>query len=287
MDNRIKKCISCGDSNFKYYADNLLLKLPMYICQNCKLYVTGNSQQELDHLISTYYEKDFWDLDRKRGMNDEHTDDYSKGRIRLWHSQYKYLKSFFSVKSKILEIGSGHGESLIEFDKLNYDVTGIEPDKKSVKHLKQILKKCKIIESNAENLQLDTKFDFIWMSHVFEHLSNPIIFLNKLKKNIKNNGYLFIEVPNVEKINDYRTFTKTPHTYNYSAKSLKNILEQSGYEIIRCDFFGPPKKINGIINMLYNKFFKKDFYSFYPKMLMDIKFGEDIRLVSRLKLIDK
>lgn len=283
MDNRIKECISCGNSNIKYYADNLLLKLPMYICQNCKLYITGNSQQELDELISTYYEKDFWDLDRKRGLNDEHTDDYSKGRARLWNSQYKYLKNYFSIKSKILEIGSGHGESLLEFDKLNYDVTGIEPDKKSVKHLSKILKKCKIIESNAENFELDTKFDFIWMSHVFEHLSNPIEFLKKLKKNMKNSCYLFIEVPNVEKENDYRTFTKTPHAYNYSTKSLQNILKHSGYEIILCDFFGPPKKINGGINILSNKILKKDYYPFYPKIQMGVKSGEDIRIISKLK----
>lgn len=283
LDNRIEKCISCGNSNFKYYLDNMVLQLPMYICQNCKLYITGNSQQELDALLSTYYESDFWDVNRKKGMNDEHTDDYSRARTRLWQSQFKYLKNFFSKKSKILEIGSGHGEALLEFDKLNYNVIGVEPDKKSVQHLKRILKKCKIIESTAENFQLDTKFDLVWMSHVFEHLSNPIEFLNRLKKNIKNNGLLFIEVPNVEKENDYRTFTKTPHAYNYSAKSLQNILKQSEYEIISCDFFGPPKKVNGVINRLSKKILRKDFYPFYPKMLMSIGSGEDIRIVSRLK----
>jgi len=283
MDNRIEKCISCNNSNFKYYADNEVLKLPIYICQNCKLYITGKSQNELDAILSTYYESDFWDINRKNGMNDEHTDNYSQGRVRLWKSQFKYLNSFLK-KSEILEIGSGHGESLLEFDKLNYNVTGIEPDKKNVQHLKQILKKCKIIESTAEDFQLETKFDLVWMSHVFEHLSNPLEFLKRLKKNIKNNGILFIEVPNVEKENDYRTFTKTPHAYNYSAKSLQNILEKSGYEIIACDFFAPPKKINGGINRLSKKFLKRDFYPFYPKMLTDRESGEDIRIVSRLEL---
>ena len=53
---------------------------------------------------------------------------------------------------------------------------------------------------------------------------------------------------NVEKKNDYRTFTKTPHAYNYSEKSLNNIIEKNGYEVIKCDFFGAPNKINGGIN---------------------------------------
>lgn len=72
----------------------MVLQLPMYICQNCKLYITGNSQQELDALLSTYYESDFWAVNRKKGMNDEHTDDYSRARTRLWQSQFKYLKNF-------------------------------------------------------------------------------------------------------------------------------------------------------------------------------------------------
>ena len=135
------------------------------------------------------------------------------------------LKNLFQKKSKILEIGSGHGETIIEFDKLNYNVIGIEPDKKNVLHLKQILKNCKIINSKAEDFQIEEVFDLVWMSHVFEHLSAPIEFLKKIKKNISKNGILFIEIPSVEKKNDYRTFTKTPHAYNYTAKSLQNIFE--------------------------------------------------------------
>ena len=48
MNNRLEKCISCDHSDFKFYADNVSLKLPIFICQNCKLYVTGKSQNELD-----------------------------------------------------------------------------------------------------------------------------------------------------------------------------------------------------------------------------------------------
>ena len=281
MSNRISQCISCGGTNFKYYAENKTLKVPIHICQNCKLHVAGESQKQLDDILKKFYEKDYWDITRNEGLDDSHSNHYSVGRKRIFLSQIKYVKKFLTKNSKVLEIGSGNGETLIELEKLNFQTTGIEPDLKNVEHLRKILKKSKIIQSNIENLDIDEKFDFIWMSHVFEHLSDPISFLNNIKKNTNKNYFLFIEVPNVTKKNDYRTFTVVPHAYNYSGTALQNILQKTGYKIISCDYFGPPTKLNGGINKIYRKISKKDFYPFYPKMLLNADTGEDIRIIAQ------
>ena len=281
MSNRISQCISCGGTNFKYYAENKTLKVPIHICQNCKLHVAGESQKQLDDILKKFYEKDYWDITRNEGLDDSHSNHYSVGRKRMFLSQIKYVKKFLTKNSKVLEIGSGNGETLIELEKLNFQTTGIEPDLKNVEHLRKILKKSKIIQSNIENLDIDEKFDFIWMSHVFEHLSDPISFLNNIKKNTNKNYFLFIEVPNVTKKNDWRTFTVVPHAYNYSGTALQNILQKTGYKIISCDYFGPPTKLNGGINKISSKIFKKDFYPFYPKMLLNADTGEDIRIIAQ------
>ena len=281
MSNRISQCISCGSTNFKYYAENKTLKVPIHICQNCKLHVAGESQKQLDDILKKFYEKDYWDITRNEGLDDSHSNHYSVGRKRIFLSQIKYVKKFLTKNSKVLEIGSGNGETLIELEKLNFQTIGVEPDLKNVEHLRKILKKSKIIQSNIENLDIDEKFDFIWMSHVFEHLSDPISFLNNIKKNTNKNYFLFIEVPNVTKKNDWRTFTVVPHAYNYSGTALQNILQKTGYKIISCDYFGPPTKLNGGINKISTKIFKKDFYPFYPKMLLNADTGEDIRIIAQ------
>jgi len=281
MSDRISQCISCGGTNFKYYAENITLKVPIHICQNCKLHVTGESQKQLDDILKKFYENDFWDMERNEGLDDSHSDQYSVGRKRLFLSQIKYVKKFLTKNSKVLEIGSGHGETLIELEKLNFQTTGVEPDLKNVEHLRKILKKSKIMQSTIENLDSNEKFDFIWMSHVFEHLSDPISFLNHIKKNMKKNCFLFIEVPNVTKKNDYRTFTVVPHAYNYSGTALQNILQKASYKIISCDYFGPPNKTKVGINKIYRKISKKDFYPFYPKMLCNTDTGEDIRIIAQ------
>ena len=94
MSNRISQCISCGGTNFKYYAENKTLKVPIHVCQNCKLHVAGESQKQLDDILKKFYENDFWDMERNKGLDDSHSDQYSVGRKRIFLSQIKYVKKF-------------------------------------------------------------------------------------------------------------------------------------------------------------------------------------------------
>ena len=82
-------------------------------------------------------------MGRNEGLDDSHNDTYSVGRKILFLSQIKYVKKFLTENSKILEIGSGHGETLIELEKLNFQTTGVEPDLKNVEHLRKTLKNLK------------------------------------------------------------------------------------------------------------------------------------------------
>lgn len=281
MKDRISKCISCGGTNFRFYSQNRSLNLPMYICQDCHLYVTGESSDEIEARVNDYYDKEFWDDARKTGLDDDYSDTYSRGRLRLWSSQFKYCKRYIKASSTILEVGSGHGEAIKQFDSLGFHVTGIEPDKKNVENIRKNLKHGIIINAKAETFQLESEYDFVWMSHVFEHLTNPIEFLQNIKKNLKKNGLIFIEVPNVEKKNDHRKFTGTPHAYNYSKLSLMNIIKKADYEIVRCDCMKPPKRHQGLLNKICTKVIQRDFYSYYPKLVANISSGEDIRLLAK------
>ena len=284
-NNRISKCISCDSTNFDYYNENLTLKLPMFICRNCKLYVTGKSQKEIDEILLHFYEEDFWKKDLDEILEPDFTDSYSIGRIRLWRSQQKYCKDILNKNKSILEIGCGHGEAICNFDESGYAVTGIEPDKKNVIAINKKLKNGKCLTEKAETFTFDKKFDIIWLNHVFEHLSQPIEFLVRIKDFLKKSGFVFIEVPSVEKVNDYRKFLRVPHAYNYSKQALINISKKANFEIIKCDYFRSPTLFEGGINKSFNIFFKKDFFKFYPKILTNAKDGENIRIILRLNSI--
>ena len=117
MDNKIIECPSCGNNKLKYYSENTVLELPIYTCPECLLHITGKSFEEFDKSIENYYDKSFWDESRNKDLIlDNFSDSYSKGRIRNWLSQYKYCKQHLDYTKSILEIGSGHGETLLSFE---------------------------------------------------------------------------------------------------------------------------------------------------------------------------
>lgn len=277
---RINECISCGNKDFIFYANNTTLNLPMYICKKCRLYVTGISKLEIQKKVLDLYKKDFWDERRKKYLSYSFEDNYSRGRMRLWKSQFNYVSKTIKKNHKILEVGCGHGVGILEFHHLGFDIIGIEPDQINVDHINERIGKKIVFNSMIEKIELEEKFDCIWMSHVFEHLVDPIDFLIKIKRNMTRTGFIFIEVPNVEKKNDYRKFTSVPHAYNFSKISLTNILNKAGYNVIRCDCVRPPKKMQGALNLIYKKIFKIDFYPYYPRIVTNEQSGEDIRLIA-------
>ena len=279
INDRIDKCISCDSSNFNYYDEHLTLKLPIYICKNCQLNVLGTSQKELDEKIEHFYDEDFWKNKHDETLKSNFTDQYSSGRIKLWRSQTKYCKEILNTNKTILEIGSGHGEAIYNFHKIGYNVTGIEPDKTNVSFINKKLTNSICMIGKAENISFDKKFDIIWLNHVFEHLSKPIEFLNKIESVLDQHGFIFIEVPSVERVNDWRKFNSAPHAYNYSKQSLINISKKANYKIIKCDYFRPPTIIEGGINKISMKFLKKDYFKYYPKILCNKENGENLRII--------
>ncbi|HNY13766.1 MAG TPA: class I SAM-dependent methyltransferase, partial [Candidatus Wallbacteria bacterium] len=82
------------------------------------------------------------------------------------------------------------------------------------------------------------KFDIILSFYVFEHIRNPIDFLNKLKNNLNPGGMIIFEVPNVEDV--LVSFYKMPelldfywqlaHYFYYSSKTLEFVFEKSGFK---------------------------------------------------------
>ena len=80
-------------------------------------------------------------------------------------------------------------------------------------------------------------------------------------------------------MNDSRKFNSAPHAYNYSKQSLINISKKANYQIIKCDYFKSPTIIEGGINKISLKFFKKDYFKYYPKILCNRDNGENLRII--------
>ena len=78
----------------------------------------------------------------------------------------------------------------------SYDITDysvVEYDKKCFKRLKKIGTN---VFDDLNKIKKNNKYNLIIISHVLEHIANPISFLLKLKNNYLNeNSFIFIDVP--------------------------------------------------------------------------------------------
>jgi len=267
------------------YADKSFLELPVFQCKECVLYVTGESETEVLEKTKLIYNKKFWGKenlwDATTSIDSNYTDIDSQGKRRHWVSQYKYCKPYLENKKEILEIGAGQGQATYWFDNEGFFVTSIEPDENNVKLINQRLINSNCIVGSAEDFQIKEKFDIIWMSHVLEHLIKPLQFLQNVKRNLRQDGIFFIEVPNCENASMLNTsISLVPHTFHFSRNSLTNLAKKSGFKVVKCDYFRPATKNEGILNKITKSGLKK--FQYYPRIITDNKKGKFLRLILKL-----
>jgi 2-polyprenyl-3-methyl-5-hydroxy-6-metoxy-1,4-benzoquinol methylase len=267
-------CILCNGILEKY-SETSNLDLPVNFCKNCNLYINGDSKEQVIEKVSNLYKGEYWnERNSETSINSEFTDVDSQGKRRNWVSQFLYTKEHITGKN-LLEIGVGAGQSILWFEEEGFDVRGIEPDGRNVFMINDKLKKGKVIESSVEIFSTDEVFDVIWMSHVLEHLIEPTKFLKRIKNNLKNDGILFIEVPNCEYEPMLQSsIQKNPHLFHFTKKALSKLVENIGYKILSCDVFRPATKNEGMRQKIW-----KNSFPYYPRIMTDVCSGRDLRII--------
>jgi 2-polyprenyl-3-methyl-5-hydroxy-6-metoxy-1,4-benzoquinol methylase len=110
------------------------------------------------------------------------------------------LKSFipFFIKGNLLELGSHKGDFTKRLLTCFKDITCVEASGEAVAICqKEIGQQVKINHSLFENVILPGKYDNIVLTHVLEHLDNPILILKRINNEwLSDTGRLFLVCPN-------------------------------------------------------------------------------------------
>lgn len=95
---------------------------------------------------------------------------------------------------KILELGTGAGETMIEIKKRGHQIEGIDifPNKELLEKGYKIIKH----DLNKGLPYKNNSFDIIIALEVLEHLYNPFEMMKEIKRVLKPNGYAIISMPN-------------------------------------------------------------------------------------------
>lgn len=133
---------------------------------------------------------------------------------------------------KLLDVGGGTGVFAYEFQDRNWKSYVIDPNKDSI-FIQEKLHIPLVLDFYKPNL-FPYKFDLVSLIYTLEHLSDPIFVLKGLRKDMKKDGLLFIEVPDAIYFR-YRPKTDeifhSEHLWMFSPNTLNMFLESHGFEI--------------------------------------------------------
>lgn len=240
----IENCIACNSniSNFtkRTYLGGYKLNLNKILtCNHCSLsFVSKNP--DLKKIENFYYSMKsnflLYKIDKEK---------VSQIKAKQFGTVLKILfeNNLFNKneKSKILDIGPGNGNILKQIDDLTlFEGLGIEPDQIKCKTLK--LLNLNYINNSFENVSTqfnDETFKYIIISHVFEHLLNPIKNLKEMYRILKTEGFIYFEVPNCnENYFSNRVTDSLGHLYFFNKTSLEHIFNSNGFEVIQSGSIG-------------------------------------------------
>ena len=113
---------------------------------------------------------------------------------------YYMIKSFipFFKEGNFLELGSFKGDFTKKFLPYFTDVTCVEASDEAVKIAKETIgDKAKYVNGLFEEVTLPTKYDNIVLTHVLEHINDPVAVLKKINDDwLSDTGRFFLVCPN-------------------------------------------------------------------------------------------
>ena len=228
-------CPICGNSSYithlsvkDYRLNKVNHEISLIKCTNCGHAWQDPIPEEIN--LFQYYDENFYE---SKGVK-FHLRDQLINAIQFYGLPQSIKEIFGGRAIKILDYGCGQGQLMAYLTRLGHDVEGCEISKSG----REISKKrygFVIHDASddffAKNIE---KYDLVILSHVLEHFPNPIEYVEKLKKLISRNGYIAVDVPNINSWEAsiykgiYIHLDIPRHVHHYTKKSLKILMGKFG-----------------------------------------------------------
>ncbi|MFH1822126.1 MAG: class I SAM-dependent methyltransferase, partial [Patescibacteria group bacterium] len=161
-----------------------------------------------------------------------------KNKYQKKLKELKYFKDYINKNCRCLEIGAGWG-TLAKVVKDNYhcEIDLVEPSKLAAKVAKEYFK-LNVYNDTFNNFfsrkQNELKYDLIYAYHVFEHISDPNEFLEKVKNLLEDKGKILFALPNTSRPEQpsERLF-HIDHCFYYTPKTLELMFNKHKFKIIK------------------------------------------------------
>jgi 2-polyprenyl-3-methyl-5-hydroxy-6-metoxy-1,4-benzoquinol methylase len=221
----------------------------LYICNSCGLVqkeVNKIFLKDIESIYKNYMPYEIANQNEQKSLNEKNNFTLRSDILITKILEYSEESSDRHSSKKILDIGCSYGNTLSSFNRYfeSPELYGLDLDDKNLLTLKKIENFKKLYNDLSE---IDSSFNFISMVHTFEHILDPLNYLYSLKKYLKKDGLLFIQVPDAE--NSPIDFLITDHVTHFTKNTLQSLAEKSGYELVFMSNNVVKKEISMIIKL--------------------------------------
>lgn len=143
-------------------------------------------------------------------------------------------------KLRVLDIGHGDGRFLKFVQEAGHEAHGVEIDPKAVEQARKLGLDSRQGDIDAALAEWgEGTFDYLTMSHVIEHVHDPVHVIQAANRLLKPGGYLWIEWPNPEApgLHRYGSFWRDldppRHICIPSLNALQKVAAEEGFELCR------------------------------------------------------
>ena len=218
--------------NFYLNNSDIFKNMTRQRCHSCDLQFADPmpSESSLDIYNNSYHDSAHGGQERNVKLQGFFSG-ISRTRVNIIN---KYIELDPKKEYKLLEIGPGPGAFasiwLEQFPKTKY--FAIETDTSCHQTLHKM--NIKLLEEEEIKGYIDL-FDIIIISHVLEHVTDPIKFLGPIITSQKKGGFTYIEVP----CNDWKhKKIWEPHLLFFDKKSMKKLLKKLNVTLLKIGYFG-------------------------------------------------
>jgi 2-polyprenyl-3-methyl-5-hydroxy-6-metoxy-1,4-benzoquinol methylase len=154
---------------------------------------------------------------------------------RLWlDREYRHLPRLPDGGGRLLDVGCGAGYFLRVARNCGWSSIGVDADPKAVANC--VNQGFEVLEGGIEQFDGQERlFDVITMSHVLEHVHDPVGTIEACHRLLKPGGRLWIETPNIDSLGhrqygeSWRGLEPPRHLVLFNSRSLATALSGAGF----------------------------------------------------------
>ena len=134
----------------------------------------------------------------------------------------------------MFDIGCGAGGTLVPFREAGWHVYGCDLGSEYLDRGREV--GLNLLHGDAHVLEPLGKADVIILSHILEHMPDPLESVVQMRKLLKPSGYLYVEVPGIFAVHlvygDFMLFVQNAHLYHFTLTTLRSLLARAGYQLV-------------------------------------------------------